>query len=219
MDVKDIIKERRKELGLTMKELADKCGVSEGTVSRWESGHISNMKRDKVSMLSKVLDIPAEVIMGWETDADRFAAFANDFNRRNFPGDEPVRVPVLGRVAAGIPINAIEEIIDWEELPAHTVNNDTYFGLRIKGNSMEPNIGDGDTVIVKEQDTAEDGQIVIALVNGDDATCKRLKAYEDGTIALMSDNPSYPPMYFNSAEIDNVPVKIIGIVKELRRKF
>ena len=80
MEVKDILKNRRIEIGLTMKELADKIGVSEGTISRWESGHIHNMKRDKVAALSHVLEIPPEVIMGWETDVDRFAKTANIIN-------------------------------------------------------------------------------------------------------------------------------------------
>lgn len=130
-----------------------------------------------------------------------------------------VRVPVLGRVAAGIPINAIEEVLEWEELPAYAVKGDAYFGLLVKGDSMQPGIADGDIVIVKEQPNAEDGQVVVALINGHDAACKRLKKYPDGRIALLSDNPAYPPMYFDNAEIDTVPVKILGIVKELRRRF
>lgn len=68
MEIKDIIKNRRLELGLTMKELATKIGVSESAVSRWESGNISNMKRDKVALLSKVLGIPLDVLMGWDLD-------------------------------------------------------------------------------------------------------------------------------------------------------
>ena len=129
------------------------------------------------------------------------------------------RIPVVRRVAAGIPIDSIEEIIDWEELPAHMALSGTYFGLLIQGDSMEPGIRSGDVVIVREQPDAEDGEVVVALVNGNDGCCKRLKKYEDGTIALMSDNPSYPPMYFTTSERDNVPVQIKGVVKELRRKF
>ena len=138
-----------------------------------------------------------------------------------FPGIDakPTRVPVLGRVAAGIPIHAIEEVIEWEELPAYALKGDRYFGLLIRGDSMEPGIVNGDIVIVKEQPDAEDGQIVIALVNGDDGVCKRLKKYNDGTIALVSDNAAYSPMYFNNGEIDTMPIKILGVVKELRRRF
>lgn len=81
MEIRNIIRNRRQELGLTMKELADACGVSEGTISRWESGHINDIKRGKISLLSKILEIPPEVIMGWETDADRFQKTADKFNK------------------------------------------------------------------------------------------------------------------------------------------
>lgn len=133
--------------------------------------------------------------------------------------DAPCRIPVVRRVAAGIPIDSIQEIIGWEEIPSYMAKSGTYFGLKIQGNSMEPGIADGDIVIVRDQPDAEDGQIVVALVNGDDGCCKRLKKYDDGSIALMSDNPQYQPMYFNTSEIDNKPVVIRGVVKELRRSF
>lgn len=135
------------------------------------------------------------------------------------PPDIPQRIPVVRRVAAGIPLDSIEEFIGWEELSPRLSNHGTYFGLQIKGDSMEPGIRDGDVVIVREQPDAEDGEIVVALVNGNDGVCKRLKKYADGTIALMSDNAAYLPMYFNNSEIDNVPVQIKGVVRELRRKF
>lgn len=81
MDTKDIIKMRRIDMGLTMKELADKVGVSEGTVSRWESGNIANMKRDKIVALSKAIEVPIDVIMGWKTDADIFQRSAKVVNK------------------------------------------------------------------------------------------------------------------------------------------
>ena len=96
--------------------------------------------------------------------------------------------------------------------------NGEYFGLRIKGDSMMPTIRDGDTVIVRKQDDAETDQIVIAMVNGNDATCKRLMKY-DGGISLISFNPAYPPMMFSNDQIEKLPVKIIGRVVENRQKF
>lgn len=83
---------------------------------------------------------------------------------------------------------------------------------------MEPDIHDGDTVIVRQQDGAENDEIVIALVNGNDGVCKRLKKYED-SIALVSINAKYEPMYFSAKEVMLKPVRIIGKVVELRRKF
>ena len=129
-----------------------------------------------------------------------------------------VEINVLGRVAAGIPIDAVEEIIDTEEITEDMAKTGTFFGLQIHGNSMEPKFSEGDIVIVRQQDDAETDDIVIAIVNGDEATCKKLKKYHDG-IVLISTNPAYEPMYFSNKEIMDKPVKIIGVVKELRAKF
>jgi repressor LexA len=93
-----------------------------------------------------------------------------------------------------------------------------FFGLQIKGDSMEPKISDGDVVIVRQQNDAESGDIVIATINGDEATCKRIRKYRDG-IELVSNNPCYEPMFFSNEEIENKPVRIIGRVVELRAKF
>lgn len=128
-----------------------------------------------------------------------------------------VTINVLGRVAAGIPIEAIEEVIDTEEITEEMAAKGEFFGLQIHGKSMEPRMVEGDVVIVMKQDTAETGDIVIATVNGTDATCKRLKRYRDG-IELIPINPSYNPMFFTNEEIESKPVRIIGKVVELRGK-
>lgn len=129
-----------------------------------------------------------------------------------------VVIPVLGFVAAGIPIEAIEDVIDTEEIPQEMAATGKFFGLKIKGNSMEPRIKDGDIVIVRQQEDAESGDIVIACVNGDEATCKRLRKYKDG-IELISNNPSYEPMFFSNKEIAERPVTILGRVVELSAKL
>ena len=112
----------------------------------------------------------------------------------------------------------IEDITDWEEIPECMANTGDFFALKISGHSMEPKISDGDVVIVRSQDTAESGDIVIATVNGNDATCKRLRRYKDG-IELVPLNPSYEPMFFSNEDIRTKPVTIIGKVVELRAKF
>ena len=131
---------------------------------------------------------------------------------------EAIRIPVIGRVAAGIPIEMVEDVIDWEEIDDATAKLGTIFALSIKGDSMEPRIVSGDVVIVRQQDDAESGDIVIVSVNGDDATCKRLRKYKDG-IELVPSNPSYSPIFFSNDEIIAKPVKILGKVIELRGKF
>ena len=105
-----------------------------------------------------------------------------------------------------------------EEISEELSKTGEFFGLQIHGNSMEPKFSEGDVVIVRKQEDAESGDIVIATVNGTDATCKRLRKYRDG-IELISTNPSYEPMFFSAEEIEQKPVRIIGRVVELRAKF
>ena len=200
MDIKEIIYNRRIELGLTMKQVADAVGVSEATISRWESGDIANMRRDKIAARAKTLLLSPSVIMGWE---EKDVSTAR-------------RIPVYGRVAAGIPIEAVENIIDWEEIPSDWKGE--YGCLVIKGDSMSPRILDGDRVVVKIQDDAESGDIVIAIINGHDGVCKKLIKQTDG-IVLQSLNPAYEPMYFSKESQESVPVRIWGKVVELRGKF
>ena len=128
------------------------------------------------------------------------------------------KIPVLGRVAAGIPIDAIEDVLDWEEITPSLASTGQFFGLRIKGDSMQPRIADGDVVIVRCQPDAESGDVVIVQVNGDSATCKRLSKYSSG-ISLISFNPLYEPINFTNEQIESLPVTIIGKVVENRQKY
>ena len=90
--------------------------------------------------------------------------------------------------------------------------------MRIKGNSMYPKLENGDIVIVKKQSTADNRDVVIAMVNGDDATCKRYKRTDTG-IMLTSDNSEYSPMFYTNEQVQSLPVTIIGKVVESRKKF
>lgn len=203
--VKDIIKSKRLELGMTMKELAQKVGVSEGTISRWESGEISNMRRNVIVSLAKALNTTPAVLMGW-TEPDPNEA-------------RGVRIPVLGRVVAGIPIEAITDIIDYEEIPAQMAKGGTYFALQVKGRSMEPTLHEGDVVIVRQQPEVENGEIAIVLVNGNDATVKEVKEGPDGLTLIGHNVGVYSPHFYTREQIQDLPIRIIGKVVELRRKF
>ena len=130
-----------------------------------------------------------------------------------------VRIPVLGDVAAGIPIEAIEDVLDYEDISVQLAVTGEFFGLRIHGNSMEPRICEGDVVIVRVQSDAESGKVVIVRIDHERVTCKRLKKYADGSIALISTNPQYEPMYFDEEAILTEPVEILGVVVENRQKY
>lgn len=206
-DIVKRIKTRRLELEYSFQDLANKTNMSKSTLQRYETGAIKNLPLDKLKVLASALQTTPAYLMGWEDTTEEPA-----------PKRKGIVIPVLGHVAAGIPIEMIDDIIDTEEIPEDMAKHGEFFALKIKGDSMTPSINNSDVVIVRQQEDAENGDIVIATINGNDAVCKRLKKYSDG-LSLISLNPAYEPLYFNTSEIQGTPVKIIGKVVELRRKF
>ena len=130
-----------------------------------------------------------------------------------------IRIPVLGKVAAGIPIEAITDIEDWEEIPQSMSKTGEYFALKIAGKSMEPRMMDGDVVIVRRQPDVDSGDIAVVLVNGNDATVKQISKSDAG-LTLIGWNPSvYTPKTYNKKECKELPVSILGKVVEIRGKL
>ena len=213
MTIGEFIEKRRKELGITLDEIGKITGVGKSTVKKWETGLISNMGRDKIANLSKILKVSPAVFINDSID---------DYNEAvNLPvmsKPKGVKIPVLGYVRAGIPISAVEEILDYEEISEEMSRQGKFFALKIKGDSMEPKFSEGDVVIVQQQSTVENGDIAVVLVNGDDATVKKFYRSNSG-IKLISINPAYDPFFFTPDEVNTLPVQIIGKVVELRAKF
>lgn len=205
MTVGERIKMIREKSGMSQVNFADKINVSKQTLYKYENNLITNIPSDKIEATAKIGNVSPAFLMGWEQPD-------------SIKPSKRIVINVLGRVAAGIPIKAIEDIIDTEEITEEMAKTGSFFGLQIHGDSMEPRMCEDDVVIVRQQDDAESGDVVIAMVNGNDAICKRLRKYRDG-IELISNNPSYEPMFFSKEEIENKPVKIIGKVVELRGKF
>lgn len=202
MDKGKVIKELRLQRHMTQEELAKYLGTTKQTIYKYENNIITNIPSDNIVKLAGLFGTSPLTIMGMEHP-----------NEKSY-----CRIPVLGRVAAGIPLDAIEEIIDWEEIPQEMAKDGEYFGLKINGDSMSPRIQNGDVVIVRKQDDADTDDIVIALVNGNEGCCKKLKKTNTG-IMLISFNPAYDPMVFDKSEIDCIPVRIIGKVVELLEKM
>jgi len=125
-----------------------------------------------------------------------------------------VRIPILGRVVAGIAIEAVEEIIGEEVIPESLAKTGSFFGLQVKGNSMEPRFTEGDFVIVKQQPDIESGDIAVVLVNGSEATIKRILKDSNG-ITLVAFNNSYLPKFYSNEDIEKLPITIIGKVIKL----
>lgn len=209
------LKERLQEaLYIREKRAADlvkDLKIPKSAISQYLSGKSQNMDSERMFKICKYLNVSEPWMLGYDVPMDITSPTHTTHKKGRI-------INVLGRVAAGIPIEAVENIIDTEEITEEMAATGTYFGLQIKGDSMVPNICNHDIVIVRQQDDAETGDTVIALVNGDDATCKRLKKYHDG-IELVPNNPNFEPIYFSNEEIISKPVRIIGKVVELRRKF
>lgn len=204
---------------VTQLELSKYLGVSNTTVYNYVNGF--NMPRmDKIDKICDFFGISrSTLIEDGEPDDSQ--------STLNLPKDEPilekskkiVKIPVLGTIAAGIPIEAIENIEDYEELIiSNSESEKNYFCIKVKGDSMEPRIKNGDLIICKKQSDVDNGDIAAVLVNGHEATVKKIKKDANG-IWLIPNNPMYEPRFYNNAEINSCPVTILGKVIELRGKF
>lgn len=200
------LKELRLKFGLTQKQLAEILGVDRTAVVKYETNR-NGPSSETLEQLADYFGVTVDYLLGRDTSSEAVSSSTNG-----------IKIPVLGDVAAGIPIEAITDIIDYEEIPESMAKSGDYFGLRIKGRSMEPQMVEGDVVIVRKQDDVESGEIAVVLVNGDSATVKKIKKQDDG-IVLIPFNPLYDPTYYSSDDIAALPVTIVGKVAELRRKF
>lgn len=194
----------------TRNDMCDALGVKYTTFTDWVKGN-TYPRIDKIELMANYFGIQKSDLVEERVESKENSPF-------NIPTGNAVQIKVLGRVAAGIPLEAIEDVIDTEEIPQALAKTGEFFGLQIHGDSMEPRMCEGDVVIVRQQDDAESGDIVIAMINGHDATCKRLMKYSGG-ISLLSFNPLYEPMMFSNEEIVTKPVRIIGKVVENRQKY
>lgn len=212
------LREAMELCGFKQSDLVEKTGISKGALSSYLSGRYVP-KQTNIYLLSEALDVSEAWLMGADVSMERPAPDSKqDAISYNSVSKASVSIPVLGRVAAGIPLAAITDIVDTEEITEDLSRTGDFFALSIHGDSMEPKFSEGDVVIVRQQDDAESGDIVIAMVNGDDAVCKRLRKYRDG-IELISTNPSYQPLFFDLEECQSKSVRILGKVVELRAKF
>lgn len=209
MNFKTRLKQLRNERGISQRQLAEFLKVAPSTISMYENGQ-REPNFEVLESLADFFNVDLNYLLGKTNKTTKIILDSES--------SKGIKIPVLGTVAAGIPISAVEDILDYEEIPQSWENQGEFFALRIKGDSMQPKMDDGDVVIVRQQSDANSGDTVIALVNGDDATCKKLQKTENG-IMLVSTNPNYLPMFFTNEEIQTKPVVILGKVVELRSKF
>ncbi len=195
---KDQLKLLRLQKGLSQAKLANELNISRSTVGMWENGMREPRDYETLELIANYFNVNMEVLLTGKL--------------------APTKIPVLSKVVADIPIEAVEEIIDYEEIPESMARQGEYFALQIKGSSMEPKFSEGDVVIIRKQEDVDNGNIAIVLVNGNEATVKKIKKFENG-INLIPTNPDYEVLTYTTEEIKSLPVRIIGKVVELRAKF
>lgn len=201
----DRLKELSKEKGISISFICKKLGMAKTYFHDLKKTG-RDIPEENLKAIADLLDTTPEYLLG-KTD-----------RKEKTPRKRGVKIPVFGNVAAGIPIEAIEDIEDYEEITEEMARDGEYFALRIKGDSMMPRILEGDVIIVRKQPTVESGDLAVVLVNGSDATCKKV-VIGKSELSLISFNPVYEPMTFTKKEVRDLPVSILGKVVELRGKF
>lgn len=214
MTFNNLIKQRRLELGLNQKDIADYVGVSEATVSRWESGEISNTRRDRIAKLAKILQVPPSDLI---SDSSGIVVPME-------PSDKTVTFGVIGDIAAGYELEALEENDDFSsetiEIPVSWLRGrpkSDYMVLRIIGDSMYPDYQDGDLVLILRQITMNhSGQIGAVIYEDTHVTLKRIEyVMGEDWMRLVPINKAYPPIMVTDERLEHC--RVLGPVKMLIR--
>ena len=185
-------------------DIVENFDISPSTVSDW-----CNAKKfpriDKIEMLANFLNI-------YKSD------LIEEHGRTDIFGNPVVSIPILGIVKAGYDYLAQENWIGTVDIDKNLAESGEMFALKVIGDSMFPVIIEDDIVIIKKQNDFETGDIVVAIINGDEATIKKGKK-SNNSILLQPLNSKYEPLIFTYDEMKTIPVTIVGIVKQLKRDF
>ena len=201
MNTGNILRSLRKNNGKTQLELAKLLNVQKSTVSMYERNK-RTPSPDVLMKYAKLFDVSLDYLLS---------------NENTTENQDYITINIYGSIPAGIPIEAIEDISDTEDLSLKEYDrNKTYLGLKVDGDSMYPKYLDGDTIIIEKTPDCESGTDAAIYVNGYDVTLKTLIKNDDGTITLRPINPNYSPRTYGP---DDDPVSVLGIVKEIRRKI
>lgn len=209
MKIGERIRQRRKFLGLSVDELAEKLGKNRATIYRYESSDIEKLPTTVLEPLADALKTTPAYLMGWEDDkpADTLTVL---------PAEKIHMIPVFGSVAAGFGAYASSDIIEY--IPLYIENDcdvEDTICITVKGQSMYPKIEEGDRIVVRRQDSVDNGRIAVVMI-GDEAVVKRVEC-EQNKLTLISINPEYPPRVIEGKDLEDV--RIVGLVQEVMKRL
>lgn len=205
------IESARTELNLTQEELAKELGLNKSTIQRYETGQVKKIKIPVIDAMAKILNVNPS----WLSDQSENREVVNPVNSNaEFLSKNEIRIiPVFETVSAGFGAYASNEIIDYMPLYIESdYEAEETLCIKVKGDSMYPKIENGDIVQVHKQDSVDNGQIAVVLVDGDEGLVKKVFVYKD-YIELISINPEYPPKRFEKEEMNRV--EIVGLVRKI----
>lgn len=205
--VGDRIRQIRELCGLSQVELADAIGTTKQNLYKYENNIITNIPSDKIERIAAVCRVSPAYLMGWAEKSEIELVSSPQIKQ----------VPVIGRVAAGLQCFADMQIEEYAPCDASLLHTGyDYVYLRVTGDSMEPELHEGDKVLVQVRDTVESGDYAVVIVDGDDGLVKKVE-YTKTQLTLISENPYYPPRRFQRDEMNRV--RIFGKVVGLSRSF
>lgn len=199
-------------------ELSEKTGIDKSKISSYMSGRYK-AKQDGVYLLAQALSVNEAWLMGLDVPMEKSnESILNKIGAIPLADIDTTRIPILGTVKAGYDYLAQENIIDYIAFKVDGTDKENYYALNVVGDSMTPLFDDGDTVIVHKQEEFKNGDNCVVLINGNEATIK--KVYKGNTgIELKAVNPYYPPRIYSEEDIKELPVRIIGVVEKSIRNF
>lgn len=204
-----LVKENNTDINILARVLGIK---SKSTIYRYMNGEMSP-KITTIKYLAEYFNVNEIWLMGYDVPMERQKVESNSNSNKS--------IPILGTVKAGYNWLAEENVIgyitDRDTVKDYEKNINEYFALKVTGDSMLPLLSDGDLVIVHDQDDVESGQTAVILINGEEATVKKVIKTNEG-IELHAMNPYYPVKKFTFKDMKNIPIKIIGRVKEAKIK-
>ncbi len=213
------LKEARERKKITLEEAGKKVDVHKSTVLRWEKGETAKIKLPILETLADYYNVNSAWLAGFDVPMEKEKdSILNKIGAIPLTDINTIRIPILGTIKAGYDYLAQENVIDYIAFKVDGTDKENYYALNVVGDSMTPLFDDGDTIIVHKQDDFKNGDNCVVLINGDEATIKKVYKGTNG-IELKAVNPYYPPRIFTEEEINKLPIKVIGVVEKSIRNF